>query len=275
MPAGIPVLATTATANSRVVEDVADVLGLGLEQENVLVLRGSLDRLSLHLSVLSLPSQAQRLAWLSDHLGELPGSGIIYTLTVAGSQDVAAYLRERGFAVAAYSGQTEQTERLAAEDDLIRNRVKALVATSALGMGFDKPDLGFVIHFGAPPSPVAYYQQIGRAGRGVERAEVILIPGQEDEAVWDYFASLSFPSEAQVRRTLDILANESKPISTQALETRVDLARTRLESLRRCLTWTERCAASRRVGKALDNRGSTIRSATLEWLPCVKQSGRQ
>ncbi|HXT34252.1 MAG TPA: RecQ family ATP-dependent DNA helicase, partial [Chloroflexota bacterium] len=187
LPAPIPVLATTATANSRVVEDVAETLGLGQDQEDVLVLRGSLDRESLFLSVLVLPSQAERLAWLADHLRDLPGSGIIYTLTVAASQEVADYLRERGYPVAAYSGQTEQAERLAAEDDLIRNRVKALVATSALGMGFDKPDLGFVIHLGAPSSPIAYYQQVGRAGRGVERAEVILLPGQEDQAIWDYF----------------------------------------------------------------------------------------
>ncbi|MGN6609809.1 MAG: RecQ family ATP-dependent DNA helicase, partial [Jatrophihabitans sp.] len=145
---GIPVLATTATANSRVVDDVADVLGLG--SGDVLVLRGSLDRTSLHLGVVQLPSTAHRLAWLAERLAALPGSGIVYTLTIAASQQVAEYLRSRGFEVTAYSGQTEQTERLAAEDDLINNRVKALVATSALGMGFDKPDLGFVIHFGAP-----------------------------------------------------------------------------------------------------------------------------
>src|SRR5262249_58126676 len=134
---------------------------------------------------------------LAENLASLPGSGIIYALTVAASQEVAGYLRERGYAVAAYSGQTEATERLAAEDDLLHNRVKALVATSALGMRFDKPDLGFVIHFGAPASPIAYYQQVGRPGPGVERAEVILLPGVEDQAVWDYFASVGFPPAEQ------------------------------------------------------------------------------
>jgi len=218
LPAPIPVLATTATANSRVVDDVAEVLGLGQEDEDVLVLRGALDRASLRLSVLTLPGQAERLAWLADHLRDLTGSGIIYTLTVA-----------------AYSGQTEQTERLTAEDDLIHNRVKALVATSALGMGFDKPDLGFVIHLGAPSSPIAYYQQIGRAGRGVERAEVILLPGREDQAVWDYFASVGFPREEQVRAALDALAAEGKPLSTMALEPRVELSRSRLEAMLKVL----------------------------------------
>ena len=185
LPNETPVLATTATANARVIADVAEVLGLGQDAADVLVLRGSLDRESLHLGVLDLGTVARRLAWLAENLASLPGSGIIYTLTVAASQEVAGYLRKRGYAVAAYSGQTEPTERLAAEDDLLHNRVKALVATSALGMGFDKPDLGFVIHFGAPASPIAYYQQVGRAGRGVDRAQVVLLPGPEDAAIWD------------------------------------------------------------------------------------------
>jgi ATP-dependent DNA helicase RecQ len=152
LPAGTPVLATTATANQRVVIDVADQLG-----EGTLVLRGSLDRASLHLAALTLPSAAHRLAWLADHVVELPGSGIVYTLTVAATDEVAAFLRSRGIAAAAYSGRTDDAERRAAEDDLLANRIKVLVATSALGMGFDKPDLGFVIHLGAPSSPIAYY----------------------------------------------------------------------------------------------------------------------
>jgi ATP-dependent DNA helicase RecQ len=240
LPDGIPVLATTATANSRVVADVTDVLGLGsgpadAGHPDVLVLRGGLDRESLHLSVLRLPTTAHRLAWLAEHLADLPGSGIIYTLTVATAGEVADYLRERGFTVAAYSGQTEQTERLVAEEDLLTNRVKALVATSALGMGFDKPDLGFVIHFGAPASPIAYYQQVGRAGRGVDRAQVVLLPGPEDQAVWDYFASVGFPREHQVRATLSELAAQDGPLSTAALETRIDLSRSRLEMMLKVL----------------------------------------
>jgi ATP-dependent DNA helicase RecQ len=249
LPPGIPVLATTATANTRVVTDVADVLGLGQADaatggDGVLVLRGSLDRESLHLGVLALPDTPHRLAWLADHLAELDGSGIIYTLTVAASQDVADYLRGRGFEVAAYSGQTEQGERLAAEDDLLNNRVKALIATSALGMGFDKPDLGFVIHFGAPSSPIAYYQQVGRAGRGVDRAQVILLPGPEDEAIWAYFASVGFPSERQVRTALGALNDD--PISTAALETQVDLSRSRLEAMLKVLDVD---GAAKRVGR--------------------------
>jgi ATP-dependent DNA helicase RecQ len=234
LPDGTPVLATTATANQRVVADVADVLGLGGAAADVLVLRGSLDRESLHLGVLNLPSTAHRLAWLAEQLPGLPGSGIIYTLTVAATQEVADHLRAQGFPVAAYSGQTDPAERLAAEEDLLANRVKALVATSALGMGFDKPDLGFVIHFGAPASPIAYYQQIGRAGRGVARAQVLLLPGPEDRAIWDYFASVGFPAESQVRATLAQLDSE-RPLSTAALESRVELSRNRLETMLKVL----------------------------------------
>ena len=203
----------------------------------VLVLRGPLDRESLRLAVVSLPAAPMRLAWLAASLtsGALPASGIIYTLTVAAAYETAAFLREQGIEVAAYSGKDDQARRLQAEDDLLANRVKALVATSALGMGFDKPDLGFVVHLGAPQSPVAYYQQIGRAGRGVERAEVVLLPGSEDRDIWAYFASLAFPGEGQVRATLDALADAGRPLSTTALETRVDLSRGRLESMLKVL----------------------------------------
>ncbi|MFE3761377.1 RecQ family ATP-dependent DNA helicase [Streptomyces sp. NPDC059104] len=234
LPPGVPVLATTATANARVTADVAEQLGTGAGTD-ALVLRGPLDRESLSLAVLTLPDAAHRLAWLADHLTDLPGSGIIYTLTVAAAEEVTAYLRHRGHTVSSYTGKTENADREQAENDLQANRVKALVATSALGMGFDKPDLGFVVHLGSPSSPIAYYQQVGRAGRGVEHAEVLLLPGREDEAIWQYFASVAFPPEEQVRRTLDVLAQAGRPLSLPALEPLVDLRRTRLETMLKVL----------------------------------------
>ncbi|MEQ7847909.1 RecQ family ATP-dependent DNA helicase [Nocardioides kribbensis] len=229
LPEGIPVLATTATANERVTEDVQQQLG-----RDVLVLRGSLDRESLRLGVVRLPTADQRLAWLADHLAEQPGSGIVYCLTVAATQEIADYLRSRGHEVAAYSGQTEPTERQALESDLIAGKVKALVATSALGMGFDAT-LGFVVNMGAPSSPVSYYQQVGRAGRGTSEATVVLLPATEDRDIWAYFASLAFPREELVRQTLEVLAQEGRPISTAALEPRVELNRTRLETMLKVL----------------------------------------
>ncbi|AVH61102.1 MULTISPECIES: RecQ family ATP-dependent DNA helicase [Streptomyces] len=233
LPTGVPVLATTATANARVTADVAEQLGTGAGE--ALVLRGPLERESLRLGAVQLPDAAHRLAWLAEHLDELPGSGIIYTLTVAAAEEATAYLRQRGFQVASYTGRTENADRLQAEADLLENRVKALVATSALGMGFDKPDLGFVVHLGSPSSPIAYYQQVGRAGRGVAHADVLLLPGKEDEAIWRYLADTAFPPEVQVRETLSALSSAGRPLSVPALEALVDLRRTRLETMLKVL----------------------------------------
>lgn len=233
---GVPVLATTATANDRVVADVATQLGVGGSDAagDTLVLRGGLDRESLRLSVVNAGNPAQRAAWLAAQIDSLPGSGIVYTLTVAQAHDIAALLRERGHQVSAYTGSTEAAEREHLEADLLANRVKALIATSALGMGFDKPDLGFVVHLGAPSSPIAYYQQVGRAGRSTASAEVILLPGREDQDVWRYFSSVAFPSELMVRNVIEALDQE-RPQSTPALEPLVDLGRSRLEMVLKVL----------------------------------------
>jgi ATP-dependent DNA helicase RecQ len=237
LPEGIPVLATTATANARVVADVAQQLTAGRAGVTLPVqtLRGGLARASLRLGVMTSMSPQQRLGWLLAHLDDLPGSGIVYTLTVAAAQDLAATLAEAGHRVAAYSGRTDTDERERLEVGLRDNTVKALVATSALGMGFDKPDLGFVVHVGAPSSPVAYYQQIGRAGRATERADVLLLPGPEDRDIWTYFASASMPREDHARAVLDALAQAHGPLSTAALEAVVDVRRTRLELLLKVL----------------------------------------
>jgi ATP-dependent DNA helicase RecQ len=238
MPADVPVLATTATANSRVVADVAEQLdsltgGSGESTAPVLTIRGPLARTSLRLGVLRLRDSASRLAWLLSHLNDLPGSGIIYTLTVAAAVDTARLLRDHGHDVRAYTGQTDTEEREESEGMLKRNEVKALVATSALGMGFDKPDLGFVLHLGAPSSPVAYYQQVGRAGRASESADVLLLPGVEDRDIWHYFATASMPDRERAERVIGALGDA--PISTPALEAMVDIRRTPLELLLKVL----------------------------------------
>ncbi|WP_369172861.1 RecQ family ATP-dependent DNA helicase [Streptomyces sp. R28] len=273
LPPGVPVLATTATANARVTADVAEQLGTG-GTSDALVLRGPLDRDSLSLSVLRLPDAAHRMAWLADHLDDLPGSGIIYTLTVAAAEEVTAFLRHRGHTVASYTGKTENADRQQAEDDLLGNKVKALIATSALGMGFDKPDLGFVVHLGSPSSPIAYYQQVGRAGRGVEHAEVLLLPGQEDEAIWQYFASLAFPSEDLVRRTLDVLARADRPLSLPALEPLVELRRSRLETMLKVLDVD---GAVRRVkgGWIATGQPWTYESERYDWVAKQRKAEQQ
>ena len=235
LPTGVPVLATTATANSRVVADVAEQLGSsdGSPDSAVVTIRGPLARTSLRLGVLRLADSKARLAWVLSHLTELPGSGIIYALTVSAAEDIARLLREAGHEVHAYTGRTDPAEREQLEQRLKSNDVKALVATSALGMGFDKPDLGFVLHLGAPSSPVAYYQQVGRAGRATENADVLLLPGAEDEAIWHYFATSSMPVEEKALAVIEALG--ATALSTAAIEARVDLRRTPLELLLKVL----------------------------------------
>ena len=233
LPQGVPVLATTATANERVVRDVEEQLAAG--GQDVFTLRGPLARKSLRLGVLRMASPRKQLGWLVQHVGELEGSGIIYALTVSAAEDIAQMLREAGLNVRAYTGRTDQDERHELEDALKNNQVKALVATSALGMGFDKPDLGFVVHAGAPSSPVAYYQQVGRAGRGTDRADVLLLPGPEDREIWRYFASASMPQESVARAVIDALAEAGGPVSVPVLEARVNVRRTTLELLLKVL----------------------------------------
>jgi ATP-dependent DNA helicase RecQ len=233
LPSDTPVLATTATANERVVEDVVEQLGTG--GASVSTIRGPLARASLRLGVLPRLTPEQRLGWIVAHLADLPGSGIVYCLTVSAAEDVAEALRQAGHEAAAYTGRTDPEERERLEAALRDNRVKALVATSALGMGFDKPDLGFVVHLGAPSSPVAYYQQVGRAGRATERADVLLLPGSEDRDIWSYFATVSMPRQDQADAVLTALGEAQRPLSTPALETMVDVRRTRLELLLKVL----------------------------------------
>jgi ATP-dependent DNA helicase RecQ len=232
LPAGTPVLATTATANERVVADVAEQLGAG--GVSVTTVRGPLSRDSLRLGVLRLPSDRARLAWLTARLGDLPGSGIVYTLTVAAAEETASLLRDAGHEVRSYTGRLDDADRKDAEEALRSNRVKALVATSALGMGFDKPDLGFVVHLGAPSSPVSYYQQVGRAGRAVEHADVLLLPGPEDLAIWQWFATSSMPREDHAAAVLTAMA-DGKAWSVARLETVADVRRSRLELLLKVL----------------------------------------
>jgi ATP-dependent DNA helicase RecQ len=216
LPQGVPLLATTATANDRVVADIEDQLG-----PDLVVIRGPLARESLHLAVVRLRDKAQRLAWLAEYLPQVDGNGIVYTLTVADALRVSRWLAERGIDAPAYYGGLDSDEREGLEAALRENEVKALVATVALGMGFDKPDLAFVVHFQRPSSAIDYYQQIGRAGRGVEKAEAVLLVGREDDQIADYFIESAFPPEEVMRAVLDAIA-ASDGLGSKEVEERVN-----------------------------------------------------
>ncbi|MFV8528772.1 RecQ family ATP-dependent DNA helicase [Ralstonia pseudosolanacearum] len=223
LPPNVRLLATTATANNRVMEDLAAVLGPKLD-----VSRGDLNRTSLSLQTIRLPSQAERLAWLAEQLATLQGHGIIYTLTVRDANQVAEWLKSRGFHVEAYTGETgDRREQL--EQELLNNQVKALVATTALGMGYDKPDLAFVIHYQMPGSVVAYYQQVGRAGRALDSAYGVLLSGQEESDITDWFIRTAFPTRREVAEVLGALENEPNGLSVPELLSRVNLSKGRVD----------------------------------------------
>ena len=230
----LPVLATTATANDRVTRDVAAQLAVGSAVEP-LVLRGTLARSSLQLGVVPGLTALQRYAWVAAALDRLDGSGIVYVLTVADTYRLAEFLTSRGHAVAAYSGQLDADERERVEDSLRRNEIKAVVSTSALGMGYDKPDLAFCVHVGSPASPVAYYQQVGRAGRALDTAVAVLLPAETDERVWAYFADASTPDPAVAELVLSTLTSSAEPLSLPKLEDSTGARRGRLESLLKIL----------------------------------------
>ena len=236
LPAGVAVLGTTATANDRVVDDVVSQLASSSEGEPLRSYRGPLARSSLRLEVLELPRPAERLAWLASNLPRLHGSGIVYTLTKRDAEQVATFLNARGVAAVAYSGEHESETRIEIEDQLSRNELKAVVATSALGMGYDKPDLSFVVHYQAPGSVISYYQQIGRAGRAIEHADIVLLRGGEDRRIQDFFIEQAFPAREHVMAVLsDLDAAGDSGRTTRELMAVVNLGMGRIEAMLKIL----------------------------------------
>ena len=229
LPPDIPALGTTATANTRVVEDVREQLG-----EDLFVLRGPLERDSLRLHVLRMPNKAERMAWLAEHIPQLPGAGIVYCLTVADASRVADFLRSRSIDARAYTGPMDHEQRLDIEERLTSGDIKVVVATSALAMGYDNPKIEFVIHFQTPGSPVAYYQQVGRAGRAVEESYGIAMSGYEDTDIQNWFIETAFPSESATETVLAALDSSSGTRLTD-LEEVVNLRRSRVAAMLKIL----------------------------------------
>src|SRR3954469_9676069 len=229
------VLCTTATANDRVVADVVEQLSVGGDASELRTYRGELARSSLRLEVVSLPSQAERLAWLARWLPEFPGSGIVYCLTKRDTESVAEWLKGKGISTVAYSGETDDAARIGAEQRLLANDVKAVVATSALGMGYDKPDLGFVVHYQAPSSAIAYYQQVGRAGRALAEAHAVLLRGVEDRDIQDYFIATAFPPREKAEAVVEIIADAETPVKLGELAAAVNLGQGRISAMLKVL----------------------------------------
>ncbi len=243
-----PVLATTATANTRVTLDVAAQLG-----DHTVTFRGSLARSSLRLSVVPGLTSIERYAWVADAIDAIDGSGIVYTLTIAETERLAGFLQSRGHKVAPYSGALDSTTRERVEDQLRSNELKAVVATSALGMGYDKPDLAFCIHVGSPSSPVAYYQQVGRAGRALDNANAVLLPAETDTQIWEHFATAGVPDEERVGKIFNALDGGAQTLL--ALESSTGIRRGRLEGLLKILA----------VDEAVARNGTSWHRTTTPW----------
>lgn len=249
LDSSVPVLAATATANGRVQSDVATQIGA-----DTLTFRGSLDRPSLHLSVVQLDGAPQRLAWLASWASANPGPGLVYCLTVSEAERTTEFLVGAGVHAAAYTGATPAEARERIEASLDDGSLSCVVATSALGMGYDNPRLSYVVHLGSPSSPIAYYQQVGRAGRGQVDAQVVLVPTSTERDIWAYFDSTAMPPEATVTRVLDELG-DAGPCTVAELEQLVNLRRGRLEALLKVLD----------VDGAVDRDGSRWRRTERPW----------
>lgn len=262
LPKGVPVLGTTATANDRVVKDVQAQLGPGLT-----VLRGPLARESLRLQNIRLPSQSERLAWLAENLPKFKSSGIIYCMTIADTERVTGWLKQKGFSAEAYhAGDDGVMDRTALEQAFLNNEIQILVATIALGMGFDKPDVGFVIHFQRPGSVVAYYQQVGRAGRELEKSYGILLSGEEDDDIQNYFIASAFPSTQVFQDVLKAL-EKSDGLTVPEILSRTNISRSMAEKALKLLE------VDGAVGQTFDKKLLFFRTPN-NWKPDVDRINR-
>jgi len=255
LPTNVPVVCTTATANNRVVQDVIAQI------PNLLVQRGPLTRASLKLFNIKMSDQSERLAWLARFVPKLPGSGIIYCLTIPDTRRVATWLQQAGIAAREYNSELETDDKLESERLLLANECKALVATVALGMGFDKPDLGFVIHFQRPGSVIAYYQQVGRAGRAVDEAYGILLSGREDDEIQDYFIRSAFPPAEVMLRVLSEV-EQSASVSINDLMSRMNHRRGVIDKALKLLE----------VDGAVVREGTTYARTANTWKPDLLRS---
>lgn len=262
LPKGIPVLGTTATANDRVVTDVASQLGAGLT-----IHRGPLARESLRLQNIQLSDQSERLAWLAENLPKFKGSGIIYCLTIADTQRVTDWLKQKGFSAEAYhAGNDNDIDRVTLEQAFLKNEIKILVATVALGMGFDKPDIDFVVHYQRPGSVVAYYQQIGRAGRSLEKSYGILLSGAEDDEIQAYFIESAFPSTQVFQLILNALEHSEGMSQTEILS-KLNISRQMLDKALKLLE------VDGAIGQTYDKKLLYFRTP-LRWIPDTERINR-
>ena len=256
LPPNIPVLATTATANNRVVNDIKAQLG-----NDIIISRGSLMRESLAIQVIKLISKEERLAWLANNINQIPGTGIIYCLTVNDCKLVEKWLKENDIECESYYAAVDKEEKIEIIEKFMNNQIKVLVATVAFGMGFDKGDISFVIHFQKPGNIVAYYQQIGRAGRAIDKAYAILFCGSEDDEINNYFIDSAFPTEREMNSVIN-LVSQNQGLTMTDFEKNINMKRVKLE----------KCIKYLLVNGDIYKEGSQYHKTLRPWKPDLNKS---
>ena len=222
LPHDSPVLATTATATEKVAQDIIQQM-----EGNVMYIRGNLMRENLILNVVRVFSEDDKLAFLARYVPKFQGTGIIYTGTRVNTEVYSNFLNRRGIDAVNYNAGFDPETRRYIEEGLLNNRWKCVVATNALGMGIDKPDLRFIIHTQIPASPIHYYQEIGRAGRDGKKALIILLYNPEDRELPEHFIENSRPPIDNYQRVIDRL--KERTMGIRDLMRKTNLNRTKIE----------------------------------------------
>jgi ATP-dependent DNA helicase RecQ len=197
---GVPVLALTASATQEVVEDIQDKLAFKTKH----VFRKSFERTNLLYHVRNVEDKDRKLV---DICRKIKGTGLVYVRNRRSTKALAQLLQRHEVSADFYHAGLSHNERELKQYNWKNNVTRVMVCTNAFGMGIDKPDVRFVVHYEAPDAPEAYYQEAGRAGRDEKKAYAVLLYNDADRTAALHKLSLSLPDEATVKRVYQLLGS--------------------------------------------------------------------
>jgi ATP-dependent DNA helicase RecQ len=247
----VQTLALTATATPYVRSDIIQQLGLTKPQTFV----SGFDRPNLSIEVVHTERERQKFAHIKGLAQRINGSGIIYASTRKSVEQVGMKLKDAGLSVVTYHAGMTDSNRIKAQDDFMSGRKQMIVATNAFGMGIDKPDIRFVVHYQMPGSIEAYYQEIGRAGRDGLPSTCVLLFNYADKNTHDFFIEGSYPNISVIKQVYDSLAStELKRIELSTSELARRTGESNEMAIQSALYVLERAGHIQRTAPAL-NRG--------------------